>query len=308
MENVSQGDNTLAAFRQMKASGIDPYAQIEQGSQVDAAPTQEEPNETYAQEEADVQEPTEPQDTDDNADLSDDTDTPDDEPIVIPQEQQTAFQKALEREKRKAREAADKKFKEQYETEYSTKFDKHQKFFDQLGIDPETAMQAIEQNKIKQEAETLAYQNGWDEQQTQWYVKQQQQDKEMRDLRVSVQINDLADRADYPGIKQMKSQIAEFVSRNPNVTVDQAYHAVGGQPLFQQLKREMEQREIAKRQQTKRTVVTDAPATMTGPTPLPPEAVAFMKREGLSEAEVRDLMRDDFPKDLTTFRKQKNRR
>jgi len=140
MENVVQGENTLAAYRQMISSGIDPYANMEQ---VDAAPTQE----VTEVEQQEVQENTDTQETVDNADLSDDTVTPDDEPITIPQEQQTAFQKALEREKRKAREAAEKKFKEQYETEYSTKLDPYKKAFEQLGITPEQAMQAIEQSK-----------------------------------------------------------------------------------------------------------------------------------------------------------------
>jgi len=301
MENVPQGENTLAAYRQMISSGIDPYAVVEK---VDAAPTQE----VTEVEQQEIQEDIDTQEKFDNADLSDDTVNQDDEPIVIPQDQQTAFQKALEREKRKARETAEKKFKEQYETEYSTKLDPYQKFFDQLGIDPQTAMQAIEQNKIKQEAEQLAYQNGWDENQTQWYMQQQQQSKELHELRVSVQINDLSDTPDYPGIKGMKGQISEMIRQNPNMNVSQAYWAVGGQSLAQQLKREAEQREIAKRSQTKRTVVSDSPITQTGPAPLTPEAITFMRQNNMSEAQVRQLMQDDFPRDLQTFRKMKTGR
>ena len=297
MENVPQGDNTLAAYRQMKESGIDPYAAMEQ---VDAAPTPE------VTEQQEVQETEYTQDTDDNADLSDDTVTADDEPIIIPQEQQTAFQKALEREKRKARETAEKKYSEQFEKEYTDKLNPYKQFFDQLGIDPQTAMQAIEQNKIKQEAEQLAYNNGWDEQQTQWYMQQQQQSKELHELRVSVQINDLSDTPDYPGIKGMKGQISDMIRQNPNMNVQQAYWAVGGQSLAQQLKREAEQREIAKRSQTKRTVVSDSPITQTGPVPLTPEAVTFMRQNNMTEAQVRQLMQDDFPKDLQTFRKMRN--
>lgn len=283
---------SLEQFRAAKQSGVDLYAEPQQEVKVDAAPIEE------------VEQIGEQDPHDREIEPAVDDLEPEADHDPIPQEHQSAWAKRAERERRKGAEETEARLKAEYESQINP----YKKFFDQLGIDPETAMQAMEQNKIKQEAEQLAYQNGWDEQQTQWYVKQQQQDKEMRDLRVSVQINDLADRADYPGIKQMKPQIAEFVSRNPNMTVEQAYWAVGGQPLAQQLRREAEQREIAKRQQTKRTVVKDAPATMTGPAPLPPEAIAFMKSEGMSEAQVRQLMQDDFPKDLQTFRKMKQGR
>jgi hypothetical protein len=281
---------TLEQFRAAKQSGEDLYAEPQQQGEVDAAPIEQE-----------IEQIGEPVDDsqDEPQDDAQDTNEPQDEADPIPQEQQSAWKKRAERERRKGAEETEARLKAEYETQINP----YKKFFDQLGIDPDTALQAMEQNKIKQEAETLAYQNGWDETQTQWYVKQQQQDKEMRDLRVSVQINDLADRSDYPGIKQMKTQIAEFVTRNPNMSVQEAYWAVGGQPLAQQLRREAEQREIAKRQQTKRTVVSDAPAQMTGPAPLPPEAVAFMRQNRMSEAQVRELMRDDYPKDLESYRK-----
>jgi len=106
----------------------------------------------------------------------------------------------------------------------------------------------------------------------------------------------------------MKGQISEMIRQNPNMNVSQAYWAVGGQSLAQQLKREAEQREIAKRSQTKRTVVSDSPITNTGPAPLTPEAITFMRQNNMSEAQVRQLMQDDFPKDLQTFRKMKQGR
>jgi len=293
---------SLEQFREAKKSGIDLYAEPE--VKVDAAPIQDEPNETSIQDDMDAQEHTEDRETDDNADLSGDTE----EPIEIPEAQKTAFQKALDREKRKAREAADKKFKEQYESEYSEKLNPYKQFFDSLGLDPQKAMELIETNRMKQEAETLAYQHGWSEEQTQMFMKQQQLEKEQTDMKVSLKLYELSETPDYPGIKQMKGAITEFVRLNPRTSVEQAYWAVGGANLAQQLKREAEQREIAKRSQPKRTVVTDAPSNNKGPAPLPPEAVAFMRQNSMTEAQVRQLLQDDFPKDLESFRKMKQGR
>jgi hypothetical protein len=71
------------------------------------------------------------------------------------------------------------------------------------------------------------------------------------------------------------------------------------------MKREAEQREIQKRTQTKRTVITDAPTDMKGPAPLTADAEAFMRRTGMSEAQVRMLMQDQGPKNLDEYRKFK---
>ena len=279
---------TLEQYREAVKSGVDLNAEPQQEIKVDAAPIEEfeqigeqDPHDREIEPVVDDLEP---------------------ESDPIPQEHQSAWAKRAERERRKATEETETRLKAEYETQ----IDPYKKFFDQLGIDPQTAMQAIEQNKIKQEAEQLAYNNGWDEQQTQWYMQQQQQSKELHELRVSVQINDLSDTPDYPGIKGMKSQIGDMIRQNPNMNVSQAYWAVGGQSLAQQLKREAEQREIAKRSQTKRTVVSDSPITQTGPAPLTPEAVTFMRQNNMTEAQVRQLMQDDFPKDLQTFRKMRN--
>lgn len=78
------------------------------------------------------------------------------------------------------------------------------------------------------------------------------------------------------------------------MTVEQAYWAVGGQSLAQQLKREAQQREANKRSQTKRTVVSDAPQTMDGPAPLTPEQVQFARMNKMSEADVRALVTNEF--------------
>jgi hypothetical protein len=261
---------TLEQFRQAKQSGEDLYAEPQQ-SQEDAVPEQE-----YEQEE-----------TQEQPDVQQQQEEADDEP-QIPKEQQSAWAKRAERERRKATEEAETRLKAEYESQLNP----YKQFFDQLGMKPEDAMRAIEQNKLRQEAEQLAYQNGWDEQQTQWYMQNQQNQKEMHDLRVSVQINDLADSSNYPGIKQMKGAISDFIKRNPSASVNEAYWAVGGANLASQLKLEAEQREIAKRSQQPRKVVKDTGQTMDTKGALPPEALAFMQKTKMSEAQVRMLMGD----------------
>jgi hypothetical protein len=169
-------------------------------------------------------------------------------------------------------------------------------------------MQQMEANRIRQEAEQLAYTNGWSEQETQMYMRQQQLEKQQLDNSVALRVYELADTPDYPGIKSMKGAITEFIRSNPRANVEQAYWAVGGSALAQQLKREAEQREIAKRSQTKRTVISDAPQSMQGPAPLPPEAVQFMRQTGMSEAQVRSMLSDDKPKNLSEWRKARQGR
>jgi len=138
-------------------------------------------------------------------------------------------------------------------------------------------------------------------------MRQIQQEQELHDLRVQVQINNLADSADYPGIKGMKDQISRFIRENPKTTVEQAYWAVGGKTLAQQLRREAEQREAAKRAQVKRTVMSDTPESMKSQAPLPPEAIQFAKENGLTEEQVRMWLDDKGPKTLEDYRKMKRR-
>lgn len=164
-------------------------------------------------------------------------------------------------------------------------------------------MKVIEQNRIKQEAEQLAYQNGWTDEQAQWYVEQQELKGKQTAMEVSLKVYELADSPNFPGIKNMKEPITDFIRKNPNVPVEQAYWAVGGSNLASQLKREAEQREIAKRSQTTRKVVSDSNAKMDEKSSLPPEAVEFMKREGMSESQVRVLLSDKAPNNLADYRK-----
>jgi hypothetical protein len=284
---------TLDAFRQAKTAGVDLTAEPE--VKEDAAPNVVEgdindDNSDFEQAQGEHYEV----DTEGNAESVDD-DIP-----AIPQEQQTAWQKRAERERRKAYEEAETKLK----TEYESQLNPYKQFFDSLGLDPKQAMEALERNKLQQEAQQLAYQNGWDEQQTQMYMRQQELEHKQTEMQVNLRVYELAETSDYPGIKQMKGAITDFIRANPRATVDQAYYAVGGQALVTQMKREAEQREIQKRAQTKRTVITDAPTDMKGPAPLTPDAEAFMRRTGMSEEQVRLLMQDKGPSNLEEYRKQ----
>ena len=289
---MSDESMTLESFRAQRESGINPYEGMEEA---DAAP----------QEQEHVEPDMEQEDYQDN-EQSDTSAGNDDveEHIEVPENQRTAFQKALEREKRKAKESAE----QQYKTEYETQLNPYKQFFDSLGMDPQTAMKAIEENKIKQEAENLAYQNGWSDEQTQMFVRQQQLERQQTEMQVNLRVYELADTPEYPGIKNMKGAITEFVRNNPRVPVEQAYWAVGGPNLAKQMKLEAEQREIVKRGQTKRTVLSDSPTDMRGPAPMPPEAVAFMKRTGLSEAQFRAQYMSDAPLNQTEYRKMRDKK
>lgn len=275
---------TLEQYREAKQSGADLYA--EQEVVEDAAPQEE-----VEQEEQEIQEHEQVEEM-----IEEEVDQ-------IPKEQQSAWQKRAERERKKGAEEAEERLKAEYESQLNP----YRAFFDQLGINPDEALKAVEQNRIKQEAEQLAYQNGWTDEQAQWYVEQQKLKSEQTEMKVSLKVYELSESSDYPGIKQMKGPITDFIRNNPNVAVEQAYWAVGGSSLAQQLKREAEQREIAKRSQTPRKVVTDQSAPMDEKAPLPPEAVAFMKREGMSEAQVRALM-TDAPKNIDEYRKMTRRK
>jgi len=289
---MSEQSFTLDQFRQARESGVDLYQQ-DTGAE-DAAQQQEVDYDTDAQEEADVQEPSESQETNEDRDVSDDNDA--DEPI--PDEQKNAFYKRVQRERKKAEEEAAARLKAEYESQLNP----YKAFFDSLGMTPEQAMQQMESNRLRQEAEQLAYTNGWSEQETQMYMRQQQLEKQQLENSVALQVYELADTPDYPGIKSMKGAITEFIRSNPRANVQQAYWAVGGQNLAQQLKREAEQREIAKRSATPRKVITDSPQSIHAPEPLPAEAQSFMRKTGMSEEQVRMMLKGEGPKNLSEYR------
>ena len=277
---MSEETFSLEQYREAKSSGVDLLAES-QADKVDAAPIQEEVQEQEVQ---DIDQP----------ELQEEVDAD-----PIPQEQQGAWAKRAERERRKAAEETEARLK----TEYETQMNPYKSFFDKLGLDPQKAMEALEQQQVQKEAENLAYANGWTEDQTQMYMRQQDLEKKQTEMSVNLRVYELSETPDFPGIKSMKGAITEFIRANPRVPVEQAYYAVGGANLATQVKREAEQREIAKRSQTKRTVISDAPTDMKGPEPLSSDAVAFMKRTGLSEDQVRMMSKDQGPSNLEEYRK-----
>lgn len=290
---------TLEGFRQARESGVDLYQEAPE----DAAPQTAESPEV---EEQDFDGDDTPETFEDQPDGDDAPDNEGEDPdeYEIPKEQKNAFYKRAQRERKKAYEEA----RAQLEKEYEEKLNPYKSFFDRLGVDPQAAMEALEQQKMYQEAQQLGEYNGWTDEQIQMYVRQQQLERKQTEMEVNLRVYELADTPDYPGIKQMKGAITDFIRSNPRASVEQAYWAVGGQSLAQQLKREAEQREIAKRSKAKRTVITDAPNDMKGPEQLTPEAAEFMRRTGMSEDQVRMLMKDSGPKNLDEYRKMTKRK
>jgi len=291
---------TLDEFRQAKQSGVDLY----QEAQEDAAPEQEEvQQEEQPEEQTEYQDSTEGEEQAEGA-LDEQEQEEEEDVPPLPKEQQNAFYKRLQRELKKKQAELEQKIKSELEQQYNP----YKAFFERINLDPQKALEAIEQNQLRQEAERLADQYGWTEQQMQMYIRQQELERKQIAMQVELKIYELADSPDYPGIKQMKNEIINFIRANPSVPVEQAYWAVGGLNLVKQLQREAEQRMISKREQPKRKVVSDTTAPSGGPEPLPPEAVQFMREAGLSESEMRLLLSNQMPSNLEEYRKWKGRK
>lgn len=240
-------------------------------------------DETPEEEVADEQEQEDTQDAPEDTE-SDEVDET--EQTLSPKEQ-TAFQKRLERERAKLEE----KLRKEIEDEAEQKYSKHKQAIDAIGGDPDKILAAAKEAQLQREAQTLADRNGWDEEQTQYYIDQQKQQQELKELRVQMQINRLKDQPDYLGIDRMEKEIlAKIDLAKGALTVEEAYWALGGPKKAEQIKLEAQQREIVKRSQQPRTVLKDAPSTATGEKPLPPSVLAEAKKMGISEAEARKLM------------------
>ncbi|OPG91334.1 hypothetical protein B2I21_35130 [Chryseobacterium mucoviscidosis] len=236
----------------------------------------------------------------------------DPEPELSPKEK-TAFEKRMERERRKLEEELSK----QYEQKYS----KHNSVIQKLGGDPDQIEQYLENQRIQSEvqaqAQQLAYNNGWDEEQTQWYINNQMQQQrqelqqkqlqsELAELRLSSQINDLRDNPDYPGIVGMKKEIADMVTKsNGSLNVSQAYWALGGERRAQQMKREAEQRSVAQRRN--RVVAKDTATAASTEKAIPAAVLAEAKKMGISEKEYRELMAFD-SNNINDYREKKRRK
>lgn len=226
----------------------------------------------------------------------------DDEDVQLTPQEKTAFQKRLEREKAKLEEKLRKELEEQVEQKYS----KHKQAIEHLGGDPEKILSAARDAQMKREAQQLADQNGWDEEQTHWYLEQQKKDQRLQELEVSVQINDLKDRPEYAGIGSMKQSIIDKIKATRGaLNVEEAYWALGGPKRIEQVKLEAQQREIAKRQAPTRTVQRDTPSSTTGEKPLPPNILKEAERMGISAEEARKLMNTPRSQNIDEYRKNK---
>jgi hypothetical protein len=270
----------------------------ESGGLVTDAALQEEPTEpvvTY-EEEPEQDEPEQPETDEQEVDEGDDDLPP------LPEKEKTAFEKRMERERAKLEE----RLKAEMEQQYEQKYGKHKQVVELLGGDPDAIEKRIRDNQLAARAQEMADMNGWDPEQTQWYIEQEKQKQELQDLRVTVQINRLRDNPDYAGITSMEKEIkAKIEATKGALSVDEAYWALGGHKRAEQIKVEAQMREQVKRQKQPRTVLTDSPAAMTGEKPLPADVMRDAERMGISAAEARKLMSKEPARNIDEWRKSR---
>lgn len=232
-------------------------------------------------------------DSDDADSNNDDSDDEADTDTQLTPKEQNAFVKRLEAEKRK--------WEAEKQRDLESKINPYKRIVDMLGGDPAIVEQAIQQNQLAAQARRYADEYGWDDQQTQYYIQQEQakqatsrMEQELRELRLSNEINDLRDNKEFPGIIAMKKQIAEKVAKaNGALTVAEAYWALGGQGRAKQMTREAEQREAMKRRQGKRVISNDSPNSASMEKAIPANILAEGRRLKMSEQEIRELMAFD---------------
>jgi hypothetical protein len=218
------------------------------------------------------------------------------------EKEKSAFEKRMERERTKLQQKLEEELKQQYEQQYG----KHKSVIDLLGGDVEAIEKRIREQKFVSDAQRLADQNGWDDEQTRWYIEDQRNKQELKELRVQMQINRLRDNPDYAGISSMEREIAEKIDKtNGALTVEEAYWALGGKNKADQIRLEAQVREAEKRKKQPRTVLTDSPTSGTAEKPLPPEVMREAERMGISASEARRLMNNEPAKDLADWRKRK---
>lgn len=212
--------------------------------------------------------------------------------------EKTAFEKRMERERTK--------LEEKIRTESEEKYGKHKSVIDLLGGDVDLVEKRIRDNQMATQAQKLAEQNGWDDEQTQWYIDQQKQQQELKELRVQMQINKLKDNPDYAGIGAMEKDILSKIDKTGGaLTVEEAYWAMGGPKKAEQIRLEAQMRESEKRKKTPRTVLTDSATSTTGEKPLPPEIVQQAERMGISASEARRLMNNEPAKNIDDWREKR---
>lgn len=273
-------------FKQLKESGSlvsDAAAQAEQENGITEVKDEEEIIEQVEQEiEVDEQE------VDDLPELN--------------EKEKTAFDKRLERERTKLEEKLRKEIEEQSEQKYS----KHKAAIEAIGGDPDKIIEAAKEATFKREADRLGDYNGWSEEDKQLYIEQEKQKLELKELRVQRQIDKLKSDPDYAGIESMEKDILAKIDKSGGqLTVDEAYWALGGAKKAAQIKLEAQMREQVKRSEKPRTVLTDNPTTTTGEKPLPADVVKDMQRMGITATEARELMKNDSPQNIQEYRARK---
>lgn len=276
-------------YRQLKESGgltvIDAVSQEETPTVVEEEVTEEL--------ETDVPEDELEEELEGDPVIEDEDDLP-----PLDEKEKTAFQKRMDRE--------NKKNEERIRAEYEEKYGKHKSVIDLLGGDVDVVEKRIRDNQMAQQAQTLAEQNGWDDEQTKWYIEQQKQQQELKDLRTQMQINKLKDNPDYAGIASMEKDImAKIDKTNGALTVEEAYWAMGGPKKAEQIRLEAQMRESEKRKKTPRTVLTDSQTSTISEKPLPPEVVQQAERMGISAAEARRLMNSEPAKNIDDYREKR---
>jgi hypothetical protein len=201
----------------------------------------------------------------------------------LSEKEKTAFEKRRERD--------EKKIREQLKAEYEQMYGRHKQVIEMLGGDPDAIEKRIRDNQLAQEAQRLADANDWSEEDKQWYINQQKQELELKELRVQSSINKLSTNPDYAGISTMEKEIlAKIDQTNGKLSVEEAYWALGGHKKAEQIRLEAQMRESVKRQKTPRTVITDTQVSTTTEKPLPSDVVRDAERMGISAAEARKLM------------------
>lgn len=245
-----------------------------------------------AEEETEVTEELEETELDDTV-IEDEDDLPE-----LNEKEKTAFEKRLERERTK--------LEEKIRAESEEKYGKHKSVIDLLGGDVDLVEKRIRDNQMEQKAQELAKVNGWDETQTQWYIDQQKQQQELKELRTQMQINKLKDNPDYAGIASMEKDIQAKIDKTGGaLTVEEAYWAMGGPKKAEQIRLEAQMREQEKRKKTPRTVLTDTQTSTTGEKPLPPEIMQQAERMGISATEARRLMNSEPAKNIDDWREKR---
>lgn len=246
-------------------------------------------------------EETEPEITDEEQEkeLEDDPVIEDEDDLPpLNEKEKTAFEKRMERERSKA--------EEKIRAELEQTYGKHKAVVELLGGDVDVIEKRIRDNQMAQKAQELAKVNGWDEKQTQWYIEQQKQQQELKELRTQMQINKLKDNPDYAGIASMEKEIMAKIDKTGGaLTVEEAYWAMGGSKKAEQIRLEAQLRESEKRKKTPRTVLTDSATSTTSEKPLPPEIVQQAERMGISASEARRLMNSEPAKNIDDYREKR---